>query len=571
MPFHRSAKPCIVQTDFTVLLETEHPSFEEARDMLFRFAELVKSPVSVHTYRITPLSLWNAAASGLTAEEVVSALRGYSRWDLPSAVERQIRLWMSRYGKLRLEKAGQTLQLAAADEETLDELHAEKTACSYFGLRTSRTTVSVLPRHRGLLKQELTRLGYPVVDLVGYHEGRPLAVSLRQELPGGGEFRLRDYQRLAADAFTGKGGADPGGSGVLVLPCGAGKTVVGIASMARLQCETLILTSNVTSVRQWKAELLDKTTIAADDVGEYSGLTKQVKPVTIATYHILTHRKRKTDDFSHMKLFNERDWGLIIYDEVHLLPAPVFRATADIQATRRLGLTATLVREDGCEKDVFSLIGPKRLELPWKRLEREGWIARVRCREIRLPLRPPSLERYRLAEPKHQFRIACENPDKLHWVCRLLAQHDGVPTLVIGQYLDQLRLISEALSAQLITGSMPQERRNELYAEFRSGAIKLLVVSKVANFAVDLPDATVLIQISGSYGSRQEEAQRLGRILRPKRGGSDAYFYTLVSSHSKEQDFAIKRQLFLVEQGYTYEIETVGEDAMRRYQEVAGT
>jgi DNA excision repair protein ERCC-3 len=414
----------------------------------------------------------------------------------------------------------------------------------------------IRPLYRGRLKQELLRAGFPVLDLAGYHQGESLPIRLRTFTAGGRPFSLREYQRRAADAFYQEGNA-AGGSGVVVLPCGAGKTVVGIAVMARLNCATLILTSSATSVKQWKREILDKTELTEEQVGEYNGLRKEVLPVTIATYQILTHRRSKEEEFTHMALFNERDWGLIIYDEVHLLPAPVFRVTADIQATRRLGLTATLVREDGREEDVFSLIGPKRFDMPWRRLEAQGWIAGVNCSELRVPLAEDWLNRYWSSPPRERFRVAGENPAKLKVLSRLLEKHSGEPTLIIGQYLSQLRRISDLTGAPMISGETPFDERERLYERFKQGMERLLVVSRVANFAVDLPDAGVAIQVSGSFGSRQEEAQRLGRVLRPKNGRNEAFFYTLVSIGTKEEEFSEKRQLFLVEQGYRYRQETI--------------
>jgi DNA excision repair protein ERCC-3 len=423
----------------------------------------------------------------------------------------------------------------------------------HFVTERGERALQVRRESRGELKQELIKLGYPVSDLAGYHPGEPLRIGLKRELPDGRRFALRDYQEAAVEAFY-RGGSLHGGSGVLVLPCGAGKTIIGIAAMARLGCATLVLTSNVTSVRQWKREILEKTELTAEQVGEYSGEAKEVKPVTIATYQILTYRKGKEGPFAHIELFNLRDWGLIVYDEVHLLPAPVFRMTADIQATRRLGLTATLVREDGREEDVFSLIGPKRCELPWKQLERAGWIAAVTCIEVRAPLPAERRAAYAAAEARRQFRLAGENPAKLDVVRKLLERHKNEPTLIIGQYLGQLKLLSELTGAPVISGEVPHEERERLYAAFKGGSLRVLIVSKVANFAVDLPDASVAIQVSGSFGSRQEEAQRLGRILRPKPGENAAHFYSIVSRDTKEQEFAMKRQLFLVEQGYEYRI-----------------
>lgn len=554
----------IVQRDFTVLLEKEHPGFKEARGQLTRFAELVKSPASYHTYRITPLSLWNAAASGLTAEEVIDRLRFISRSDIPTKVITDIRMWVTRYGSLvlrRPEHEPETLWLECQpghvhllerieQESSLAELHLHR-------LESHRL---VLPAgYRGILKQELARLGYPVTDEVGYHLGQSLSFRMRSTLNNGLSLSLRPYQKEGVTAFAGLE-KNTGESGVLVLPCGAGKTVIGLAVMERFQCETLILTSNVTSVQQWISEILEKTTLSKENVGEYSGGQKQVRPVTVSTYQILTHRVSKGEGFKHMGLFNQRDWGLIIYDEVHLLPAPVFRATADIQATRRLGLTATLVREDGCECDVFSLIGPKRYEVPWRELEQSGFIAEVQCCEVRVAMSRALRDRYLNAGEREKFRIAAENPRKIEWLRMLMKRHADRHILIIGQYLDQLRSVAIQLNVPLITGSIPQEERGKLFEAFRHGDIPVLAVSKIANFAVDLPDASVALQISGSYGSRQEEAQRLGRILRPKSDGSQAYFYTLVSEDTREQDFAMRRQLFLIEQGYEYSITIDNED-----------
>lgn len=547
---------CIVQRDLTVLLETDHPGFEQARETLSRFAELVKSPAGFHTYRVTPLSLWNAAAGGIGTDEIIGTLRELSRWELPSGLESEVREVMSRYGLLKLkgieaEKDRLLLISRISEPGLLLGLLRDK-AADYQLHFIDECSLKLPARWRGALKQELVRLGYPVLDEAGYHAGQALTVQFAPQCEGR-RFALRPYQISAVEAFAGSVHGDSG-SGVIVLPCGAGKTIVGLAAMERLQCETLILTSNVTSVRQWISEIGDKTTIPQEMVGEYTGVKKQISPVTVSTYQILTHRDRSSEDFKHMRLFGERDWGLIIYDEVHLLPAPVFRATADIQATRRLGLTATLVREDGCERDVFSLIGPKRYEVQWKVLEERGFIAKVECSEVRVPLPDRLLEQYAKAQIREKYRVAAENPRKLEVVRKLLERHAGSSILIIGQYLEQLRLAAEEFGIPLINGSTPQEERVQLFGEFRQGLIPVLAVSKVANFAVDLPDASVAIQISGSFGSRQEEAQRLGRILRPKVDGRAAYFYTLVSEGTREQDFALRRQLFLIEQGYEYEV-----------------
>lgn len=547
----------IVQRDFTVLLEKEHPGFGDARGKLAHFAELVKSPASYHTYRISPLSLWNAAASGLTAKEIIEMLRFISRFDIPAKVISDIEMWISRYGTLKLrrpehEPATLWLECQPENVDLLDRMQSEPSLSKLHLQRVEAHRIVLSAELRGVLKQELARLGYPVTDEVGYHNGHSLSFNMRSSLVTGEPLLLRPYQKEGVISFVGQ--ERNGENGVLVLPCGAGKTVIGIAVMERFQCETLILTSNVTSVHQWITEILEKTTLSGEDVGEYSGGQKQVRPVTVSTYQILTHRASKGEGFKHMGLFNQRDWGLIIYDEVHLLPAPVFRATADIQATRRLGLTATLVREDGCECDVFSLIGPKRYEVPWRELEKTGFIAQVECCEVRVSMPTTLREHYIQAEGRAKFRIAAENPRKIEWIKSLIVRHSGRQILIIGQYLDQLHSVAKRLNVPLITGNMPQEERGDLFAAFRAGDIHVLVVSKVANFAVDLPDASVAIQISGSFGSRQEEAQRLGRILRPKSDGSQAYFYTLVSEDTREQDFAMRRQLFLIEQGYEYSV-----------------
>ncbi|MBB3110484.1 DNA excision repair protein ERCC-3 [Paenibacillus phyllosphaerae] len=542
----REHRPLIVQSDSTVLLDERHPEAECAREQLSRFADLTKRPGHIHTYRITPLSLWNAAVAGITHEEIIRFLTDYNSYELPSKVISHVQLMMNRYGQLKLERTEHAELRLSGDESLLSELSA-KSALGGLLLTTREGERLVKPENRGALKQELARAGYPVIDLAGYRHGESLQVQLRPDL------KLRDYQKRAIDLFYCEERMD-GGSGVLVLPCGAGKTVIGIGAMSRLCCDTLILTSNVTSVKQWKRELLDKTTLSPEMIGEYAGTSKRVNPVTIATYQILTHRKQNMDDFEHMKLFSERNWGLIIYDEVHLLPAPVFRMTADLQATRRLGLTATLVREDGRETDVFSLIGPKRFDLPWKVLEEQSWIADVTCAEIRVPFAAEEREKYEAASGVERLRIASENKAKAEAVKELLQRHTGKPALVIGQYLTQLHDLSDKLQAPVLTGELPHMERERLYASFKAGEIPVLIVSKVANFAVDLPDAAVAIQVSGSYGSRQEEAQRIGRILRPKQHDNTAWFYTIVTEGTKETEFARKRQLFLLEQGYQYDV-----------------
>jgi len=549
--------PLIVQSDKTIFLEVDSPQFAEARDELGAFAELMKCPEHVHTYRISPLSLWNAASAGMSAEEVVEILKRYSRYPVPTNVEADIIEYMGRFGRLVLFEDTEGLALRSDDPLLLDEVCRQKKITPYITGRLDTHTARVGGGYRGHLKQHLIKLGYPVKDLAGYVPGAPIEITLRDITRDGRPFSLRDYQKDAVAAFY-QGGSREGGSGVVVLPCGAGKTMVGLGVMAAMNTHTLILVTNVVALRQWQREILNKTSMDADSVCEYSGDIKSIGPITIATYQILTYRKRKTDEFPHLTLFSARDWGLIIYDEVHLLPAPVFRITAEIQARRRLGLTATLVREDHLEEDVFSLIGPKCFDVPWKVLEDQEWIASAECHEVRVPLPTAERRRYVLATSRAQFRIASENPLKLPLAEEILQRHQGARTLIIGQYLTQLREIARELKSPLITGSTSNKIREDLYAKFRRGEITTLVVSKVANFAVDLPEAHVAIQISGTFGSRQEEAQRLGRILRPKSDGATAHFYTLVTKDSTEAEFAQKRQLFLTEQGYKYHLETAG-------------
>jgi DNA excision repair protein ERCC-3 len=545
--------PLIVQGDHTVLVEVDSPRYADARDELVRFAELVKSPEHVHTYRITPLSIWNACAAGVKPDEIAATLREYSKYEPPAHVAREIRDYASRYGRLQLVRDAEGLVLSAHDEPLAEEVSHSRVVGPLLVERISKCEFRIRPVDRGRLKQALIKIGFPVEDLAGYTEGTALELSLRDKTAGGERFGLRPYQIDAARAFH-AGGSKRGGSGVIVLPCGAGKTVVAMACMAEVGASTLILTTGVTATRQWMSELLDKTTLREDQVGEYSGATKNIRPVTIATYNIMTWRKSRHDEFKHLGLFDERNWGLIVYDEVHLLPAPVFQVTASLQARRRLGLTATLVREDGREDDVFALIGPKKADVPWKDLEKQGWIAKATCTEVRIPMPEELRMPYAVAERRTKFRMASENPLKLEVVKALLARHSGEPTLVIGMYLDQIKEIAQYLDVPMITGSTAQAKRDKLYTEFREGRLRVLVVSKVANFAVDLPDAAVAIQISGTFGSRQEEAQRLGRILRPKKGANQARFYSIVTRDTVEQDFALRRQLFLCEQGYEYRI-----------------
>ncbi len=551
---YNPSNPLIIQSDRTVFLETANPLFEDARDDLGRFAELDKSPEHLHTYRITPLSLWNAASSGMGAAEIINILNRYSKYEVPTNVVEDIRETVSRYGRVRLmrdEVLG--LLLESDDELLMMELTRHKTVVPYLGQQLDARRVLVRPEYRGHLKQSLIKIGFPVEDLAGYTNGAPLAIGWREQCRSGRDFELRRYQKDAISVFW-AGGDKRGGSGVLVLPCGAGKTVIGIGVMEKVRMHTLVLTTNVTALRQWKHEVLDKTDIPEDQIGEYSGEFKEVRPVTLATYQILTWRKNKKSPFAHFALFNQQDWGLIIYDEVHLLPAPVFRAVAEIQSRRRLGLTATLVREDGKEDDVFSLIGPKKIDVPWKELERQGWIAQASCIEYRLAMDNDLRLEYALAETRRKYTVASCNPAKLEVIEHLLAQHPNDRVLIIGQFLDQLHTIAALLDAPLITGSVRNQVREDLYERFRTGAVRVLVVSKVANFAVDLPEANVAIQVSGTFGSRQEEAQRLGRVLRPKSGDNHAWFYTLVTRDTIDQEFAMNRQLFLTEQGYRYEI-----------------
>ncbi len=561
MPYNPQ-NPLIVQSDRTVLLEVDSPLYEGARDALATFAELEKSPEHIHTYRITPLSLWNAAAAGMEVGAILDALDEYTKYDVPQNIIAEIIDYVSRYGRVKLMKgadlnpnrAGDNdLVLHAEDPVLMAEITHSESVKNLLGKSIDPQTVSVPYQVRGHIKQALIKIGFPVEDLAGYVSGSHLDIAHRPVTLSGSPFDLRDYQRDAAEVFH-LGGDVRGGSGVIVLPCGAGKTIVGLGILFETQCHTLILSTNTIAVRQWIDEFLDKTTIAPEDIGEYTGDRKEIRPITVTTYQILTYRKRKSEDFVHLGLFSEMDWGLIIYDEVHLLPAPVFRMTAEIQGRRRLGLTATLVREDGREDDVFSLIGPKKYDVPWRELEAQGWIATAECTEIRVDLPEHLRMNYAIAGARQKFRIASENPDKFPIVCELIERHEGDQILVIGQYIDQLRGIAASLNAPLIMGQTPNLERGKLYEQFRQGNIKLLVVSKVANFAIDLPDANVAIQISGTFGSRQEEAQRLGRILRPKTDGSLAHFYSIVTRDSRDQEFAINRQLFLTEQGYRYTI-----------------
>ncbi|WP_256761531.1 DNA repair helicase XPB [Cohnella sp. WQ 127256] len=551
-----TTRPLWVQSDGMLLLDERHPEYEVTREFLKEIAELHKRPGIWHTYHLTQVTLWNAAALGWSAQLVLERLAELSRYTIPHTVEDDIRTHMGRYGKFRLVSSENGLTLTAETEELLDMLYGWEDVASVFSGVATGLDIVIPTSARGWIKRELAARGFPVKDEAGFHIGEALEVSLCNETASGNPIVLRDYQNDAVQALLGKGeSTHEGGSGIVVLPCGAGKTWVGMAAIASLKCATLILTPNRVSVTQWIAELLKNTTLSEQEIGEYTGQMKNVKPVTVATYQVLTHRRSKDEEYPHLQLFVNRDWGLIIYDEVHLLPAPVFRITADIQATRRLGLTATLVREDGREGDAFALIGPKRYEVPWKTMERKGWIAHATCTEVRVPLDAETAISYSTASKRSRHRIAGENPRKTEVVKSLLQRHSGKPTLVIGQYLDQLHKLSSELSLPLITGEMPHLSRKLLFDRFNEGDIDVLLVSKVANFAVDLPDATIAIQVSGSFGSRQEEAQRLGRILRPKKSGAEATFYSLVSDGTDEVEFSRNRGRFLLEQGYPYHVD----------------
>ncbi len=534
--------PLIVQSDHTVLLEVAHPDAEDARHELAVFAELERAPEHIHTYRVTRLGLWNARAAGHTTEEILDTLTRHAKFPVPSGVASEISDTMRRYGRLTIERDDEgALVLRSEDPAVLREVTSAKKIAPLLGNKLDDRTYPVEPWARGELKQQLVARGWPAEDLAGYTPGDPYDIALAE-----GDWELRDYQAKAVEAFQ------KGGSGVVVLPCGAGKTIVGAASMAAVGAKALILVTNAVSARQWRDELLRRTSLTEDEIGEYSGQVKEIKPITIATYQILTSKRK--GEYAHLSLLDAQDWGVIVYDEVHLLPAPVFKLTADLQARRRLGLTATLVREDGREGDVFSLIGPKRYDAAWKDIEAQGFIAPAACFEVRVDLGEAERMEYAIAEDQDRYRIASSTPVKERVAQRIIANHPGESILVIGQYIDQLESMAEALNAPLITGQTPVDEREELFGLFRTGAVKILVVSKVANFSVDLPDASVAIQISGSFGSRQEEAQRLGRLLRPKSNGATASFYTLITRDTVDQDFAQNRQRFLAEQGYAYTI-----------------
>jgi DNA excision repair protein ERCC-3 len=534
--------PLIVQSDKTLLLEVDHPAAREARTAIAPFAELERAPEHVHTYRVTPLALWNARAAGHDAEQVVDALVRFSRYAVPQSLLVDVVDTMGRYGRLQLTNSPvHGLVLAALDRAVLEEVLRQKKIAPLLSARIDQDTVQVHPSERGHLKQALLKIGWPAEDLAGYVDGEAHPIELVED-----DWTLRDYQRQAVDGFW------AGGSGVVVLPCGAGKTMVGAAAMAEAKATTLILVTNTVAGRQWKRELIARTSLTEEEIGEYSGERKEIRPVTIATYQVIT-RKTK-GEYRHLELFDSRDWGLVIYDEVHLLPAPVFRMTADLQSRRRLGLTATLVREDGREGDVFSLIGPKRYDAPWRDIEQQGWIAPADCVEVRVTLTEAERLGYAVADAEERYRMASTAHTKLGVVKSILARHPGEPTLVIGAYLDQLDELGELLDAPIIQGATKNREREQLYDRFRRGEVPVLVVSKVANFSIDLPEASVAIQVSGTFGSRQEEAQRLGRLLRPKGDGRQAHFYSVVSRDTLDTDYAAHRQRFLAEQGYAYRI-----------------
>ncbi len=584
MPYNPQ-NPLIVQSDRTALLEVDNPRYEECRDMLSAFCELIKSPEHIHTYRLTPLSLWNARAAGMTAEEMTAVLFEFAKYDVPGNIVHDIKDYVGRYGRLRLFMKDGALMLQAQDNLLMTEIRHNKAIQKYLLDPIDARTVQIPLLERGRIKQMLIKIGFPVEDLAGYTDGDKLEIRFREITKRGKPFMPRPYQEAATASFW-AGGAASGGSGVLVLPCGAGKTIIGMDAMVKAQMQTLIIVTGITAAHQWRDEILDKTTLTEDLIGEYNGERKEIRPVTIATYQVLTSRrdpnkkkKKKGEEdgdveveagwaetpaksstpevaegYLNLDLFNRQNWGMIVYDEVHLLPAPVFRITAEIQAKRRLGLTATLVREDGREDDVFSLIGPKKADVPWKVLEKQGWIATAVCTEVRLSLEEDNRLEYAIADPREKYRLASCNPRKEDVIAAIFEKHPNDNILIIGQYLDQLDSILKRFQIPIITGKTPQRERELVYSKFKSGEIKRLIVSKVANFSIDLPDANVAIQISGTFGSRQEEAQRLGRILRPKSDGSIAHFYSLVTRETRDQEFATHRQLFLTEQGYRYEI-----------------
>lgn len=548
--------PLIVQSDFSLLLEVYNPKFETVRNGLTKFAELIKSPEHIHTYQINALSLWNAAAAGNSCEEIISFLMEYSKFEVPQNVLVEIRQIYKRFGLVEIHEYSQDkdkLLLVIKDDVIDKEVNSNPKLKKFLLEKVDNNKYLIALLARGDLKVAFFNFNIPVYDIAGYVDGLPLDISLLDITKSNKKFELRDYQLMASEAFY-HAGSKFGGHGTIVLPCGSGKTIVGIKIMSLLKTYTLILTTSVVAVHQWINEILDKTDISPDMIGEYTGDKKEIKPITVCTYQILIYRKDKESRFSHFDIFKAQKWGFIIYDEVHLLPAPIFKITSEIQGTRRLGLTATLIREDKKESDVFCLIGPKKFDTPWKILEKQGWISEALCCEIKIPLAEDLLMEYMIADQKDKYTIAAKNPLKVEVLKNLLFQHKGVHTLIISNFLEQLYEIGEKLGLPVITGKTPNSAREELYKKFRNGENKVLLVSKVANFSIDLPEATVLIQLSGTYGSRQEEAQRLGRILRPKLN-TRSYFYSLTTKDSIEEQYAHKRQRFLTEQGYSYRID----------------
>lgn len=542
--------PLIIQSDRTLLLDVHHVKAEECRENIIAFSELIKSPEHVHTYYISSLSLWNARSSGIESSEILSRLKKYSRFDVPESVAYFVEQISSRYGIIKLFPYSETHYILDTTKNLAILINALPSMKKLLE-RYTESSFLVPVLLRGEVKLQLIKEGYPVEDNIPLKIGEHLEINLREKTKAGINFGAREYQKTAIRSLIGN--KEPGtGYGTIVLPCGSGKTIVGLLAMAELKTYTLILAPNVASVHQWINEILDKTELTEAEVGEYSGEKKDIKPITVCTYQVLTYRKDKTENFVHFDIFKAKNWGFIIYDEVHMLPAPVFKITSELQAIYRLGLTATLVREDGREDEVFSLVGPKRYDVPWAVLEKQGFIATAYCHEIRIPLPKDDELKYALATKKEKYRIASENQNKLVIIKRLLKKHENDQILIIGQYIDQLKILEKELKFSIITGSTSNKKRDELYNKFRSGEIKVLIVSKVANFAIDLPDASVAIQVSGTFGSRQEEAQRLGRILRPKM--CDSHFYTLVTEYSSEEEFAQNRQMFLAEQGYTYSV-----------------
>lgn len=557
--------PLMIQSDRTILLDVHAPLAEECKMALIPFAELERSPEHLHTYKLTSLSLWNAASSGFLPEDIISVLQKYTRYEIPQVVIAWINETANRFGKIKLlsysdESKTEYLILQTQNELIYREILAHKNMAKYLIPHEEKNSFTLHLTNRGTVKQELLKLGWPVKDEVPLKDGKPYEINLRQTTLSGKPLHIRDYQKEAAKALVGNKGVGCG-FGTIVLPCGAGKTVVGMTIMDMLKTNTLILTTNISAVHQWIAELKDKTNLTDDDIGEYTGENKNIKPITVATYQVITWRPNKEETYPHFQIFRERAWGLIIYDEVHLLPAPVFRVTAELQAIRRVGLTATLVREDGLEGYVFSLVGPKRYDVPWKELESSGWIADAQCIEIRIDLDEKKEVDYAVGTQREKHRIASENINKLEVVTFLVEKHPHDKILIIGQYISQLESIAKMLDAPIITGKTKTAQRDVIYQDFRDGKLRVLVVSKVANFAIDLPDASMAIQVSGTFGSRQEEAQRLGRILRPKERKST--FYTLITRNTIEEEFGANRQKFLAEQGYAYKM-------IRNLQELEG-